>query len=67
MVEVGSSGCPRITKSKDNKIWGYSSVGRAIAWHAIGRRFKSVYLHCLTGWLNAGAGYGYMAIRGEGM
>ena len=27
------------------RIWGYSSVGRALAWHARGHRFDPVYLH----------------------
>jgi hypothetical protein len=26
-------------------IWGYSSVGRALAWHARGQQFDSAYLH----------------------
>jgi hypothetical protein len=26
-------------------IWGISSVGRALAWHARGHRFESVILH----------------------
>ena len=25
--------------------WGYSSAGRALAWHARGQRFDPVYLH----------------------
>ena len=25
--------------------WGYSSAGRALAWHARGHRFDPVYLH----------------------
>lgn len=25
--------------------WGYSSAGRAFAWHAKGRRFDPCYLH----------------------
>jgi hypothetical protein len=27
------------------KLWGYSSVGRALAWHARGQQFDSAYLH----------------------
>jgi hypothetical protein len=26
-------------------LWGYSSVGRALAWHARGQQFDSAYLH----------------------
>ena len=26
-------------------LWGYSSVGRALAWHARGQRFDPAYLH----------------------
>ena len=26
-------------------VWGYSSAGRALAWHARGRRFDPVWLH----------------------
>ncbi len=26
-------------------FWGYSSAGRALAWHARGQRFDSAYLH----------------------
>jgi hypothetical protein len=26
-------------------FWGYSSVGRALAWHARGQQFDSAYLH----------------------
>ena len=26
-------------------IWGYSSAGRALAWHARGQRFDPAYLH----------------------
>src|SRR3954462_7240267 len=28
--------------------WGYSSAGRALAWHARGHRFDPVYLHHLS-------------------
>ena len=28
-----------------NLFRGYSSVGRALAWHARGQRFESAYLH----------------------
>ena len=27
------------------RLWGYSSVGRALAWHARGQQFDSAYLH----------------------
>jgi len=26
-------------------VWGYSSAGRALAWHARGHRFDPAYLH----------------------
>src|SRR5574340_1355732 len=26
-------------------VWGYSSAGRALAWHARGQRFDPAYLH----------------------
>tara|TARA_B100000524_G_scaffold213340_1_gene111829 strand:+ start:382 stop:486 length:105 start_codon:yes stop_codon:yes gene_type:complete len=29
------------------KIWGCSSVGRALAWHARGQGFKSPQLHII--------------------
>ena len=29
-------------------LWGYSSAGRALAWHARGHRFDPVYLHHRT-------------------
>ena len=29
-------------------VWGYSSAGRALAWHARGQRFDSAYLHQKT-------------------
>ena len=28
-----------------NKIWGYSSAGRALEWHSRGQRFDPAYLH----------------------
>ena len=28
-----------------NCSWGYSSAGRALAWHARGQRFDPAYLH----------------------
>ena len=27
------------------EFWGYSSVGRVLAWHARGQRFDPAYLH----------------------
>ena len=30
-----------------NKIWGYSSAGRALEWHSRGQRFDPAYLHQL--------------------
>ena len=27
------------------EVWGYSSAGRALAWHARGQRFDPAYLH----------------------
>ncbi len=27
------------------RVWGYSSAGRALAWHARGQRFDPAYLH----------------------
>jgi hypothetical protein len=30
--------------------WGYSSAGRALAWHARGQRFDPAYLHQLPIW-----------------
>ncbi len=29
----------------DDKLWGHSSAGRALAWHARGRRFDPAWLH----------------------
>jgi hypothetical protein len=31
--------------SANKPFGGYSSVGRALAWHARGQRFDSAYLH----------------------
>ncbi len=31
-----------------NCSWGYSSAGRALAWHARGQRFDPAYLHQFT-------------------
>ena len=28
-----------------NRIWGYSSAGRALEWHSRGQRFDPAYLH----------------------
>src|SRR3954447_15569345 len=30
--------------------WGYSSAGRALAWHARGQRFDPAYLHQTLKW-----------------
>ena len=39
----------RLSKFTERKFfWGYSSIGRASAWHAEGRRFDSDYLHHFT-------------------
>ena len=32
----------------DSTAWGYSSAGRALAWHARGQRFDPAYLHQLA-------------------
>ena len=31
--------------SRHNRIWGYSSAGRALEWHSRGQRFDPAYLH----------------------
>ena len=31
--------------SNSNRIWGYSSAGRALEWHSRGQRFDPAYLH----------------------
>ena len=31
-----------------NRIWGYSSAGRALEWHSRGQRFDPAYLHHLV-------------------
>lgn len=36
---------PSLSAKKARQLWGYSSVGRALAWHARGQRFDPAYLH----------------------
>ena len=36
-------------QQSENKIWGYSSAGRALEWHSRGQRFDPAYLHQNTG------------------
>ena len=40
-------GCAIIRKLFEtaNRIWGYSSAGRALEWHSRGQRFDPAYLH----------------------
>ena len=53
MQEVSGSIPLSSTKSHPNdlalkkrfQMWGYSSAGRALAWHARGQRFDPAYLH----------------------
>ena len=53
MQEVSGSIPLSSTKSNPNdlalkkrfQMWGYSSAGRALAWHARGQRFDPAYLH----------------------
>ena len=35
-------------QQSENKIWGYSSAGRALEWHSRGQRFDPAYLHHLV-------------------
>ena len=45
-VELGSARFPdHMMLVHFEDLWGHSSVGRALAWHARGRRFDSVWLH----------------------
>ena len=34
-----------MNRTQANKIWGYSSAGRALEWHSRGQRFDPAYLH----------------------
>jgi hypothetical protein len=36
---------PRVAHYNAPSFWGYSSAGRALAWHARGQRFDPAYLH----------------------
>ncbi len=38
-----------IHQRRINAVWGHSSVGRALAWHARGRAFESRCLHSFLG------------------
>jgi hypothetical protein len=46
----------RITPSSFNILWGFSSVGRALAWHARGQGFDSPNLHHIRFSRKRGAG-----------
>ena len=34
-----------VNSTPHNRIWGYSSAGRALEWHSRGQRFDPAYLH----------------------
>jgi hypothetical protein len=42
---IGRPSFMEISKSTPRIWWGYSSAGRALAWHARGQRFDPAYLH----------------------
>ena len=48
-------GTPPVTRR--DGLWGYSSVGRAPAWHAGGHRFDPVWLHHFLGPRRRGHGW----------
>src|SRR5690606_29626249 len=53
-VNLRAQGCVAYTLGL---FWGYSSAGRALAWHARGQRFDPAYLHQIRSRSSRGLGH----------